>query len=304
MHRARPGWLLLAMVAAVLRGEEKSAPAPSRPPAASTAESASIEGAKQQFELMKSARDSTPNPGTALPRPAMPELHSVPREAPQKSPSLKPEGSAKSGNWLVEAMEKGRDPRNPGERRERDRERDRDGQPKEDSERLATRTSRTEMQSDAERVGREKPAEAAPANPLAPYLSQWMTPKDYALLGSKIDRGAGDFLARPDGSSGTAVQAAAPAAVMASRDPASNGGPGAKPSLAKPPDNPYLQGLSMPAVAAAVPAPPAASGASVPTPPAASVYAAPPPPASPRPKVPDFVKPQTDEKYFKQLKRF
>lgn len=296
-------WIALAVVAAGGAAEEKRAterPAETTAtPAAARPSEVSIEDAKRQFEHLKSARDAAGQPKAGLPRISTPELHSAPAEAlPRSLKTPKSESETKTGNWLVDAMEKGRDERKSGDRAER-------GRGSDDDRRDPANSRDKERSGDAaepERTGETK-REMAGVNPLAPYLSQWMTAQDYALLGAGIQKTADG--AESVGRAGSSGPSPVPGltggvAITDIVRPAAS----AKPAINAPPaENPYLQLLNAPPAA---PTPATASPVFVMpaarTP--ASTYTPPPAPPAPKPNVPDFLKPQSEEKYFKPLKRF
>jgi hypothetical protein len=297
---ARILWILLGMSAASAGAQD--GPAPARPVVAPPPGDA-IEAARQQFELLESARNGGSQPKTALPRVAMPELHSAPPESPLRTSSvLKPEPEFKTGNWLVEAMERTRDSRQESEtggRGERVRRADReplDGLEKSAGEKRGG--------ADSERT-REPQESASGFNPLAPYLSQWMTPQDYALLGPAIERNArtGDLL-RGHVPMGTAGVLEIGAGTTARNVPGGSAA-AARPLPVRPPaENPYLQTLNTFSVPSAGPAPAPATPRAVAPPGPPPVYPAPASAPAPKSHAPDFIKSQADEKYFKQLKRF
>jgi hypothetical protein len=145
-------------------------------------------------------------------------------------------------------------------------------------------------------------------NPLSPYLSGWISPQDFRLLApapesagitlpSNAGQGTGDSLASAE-RLGSGIPA------DSSRIPASIGGPRSDASGRS--ANPYLEAFSSsslapnPTLKAPVPTP-----TSTPVlPPPTSAAALPSEPATSPTRVPDFVRPTTDEKYYKPMKRF
>ena len=131
-----------------------------------------------------------------------------------------------------------------------------------------------------------------------------MTPHDYALLKPGLEQAIGaqiDTRTNAPSSSATISLPLLPGtnATFGSVSPVP-----VSPVQTAPRENPYLTALSP---APAIPAPNPTSVSTLPSLPAASALppflgAPQPPPA--KSAVPDFVKPATDEKYFKQLKRF
>lgn len=306
MHRAPTRWFLFALCAAGLAAEERTAPA--RDTAAQTEDA--ITAAKRDFQLLKSAQDGAAQPKGTVPRIAVPELHHDPAAARLRPTPIKPELDQKSANWLVEAMEQTRESRKDRNARN-DRER-RDGAE------LSGDASRREDPLGSERTGSARderpdpqeraedkdmtPAEVAVFNPLAQYLGDWMTPQDYALLGTRLQSGpaGGEFLraATPAGVGG--IDLGGSGAAETGLGVLASGTPG----FTRPPqENPYLQALSAPAPSVgSVGSTPASGQISAPNP--VPIYTPPPPPAPARTTVPDFVRPLPDEKYFKPLRRF
>ena len=146
----------------------------------------------------------------------------------------------------------------------------------------------------------ETKVEAAKLNPLAPFMAQWMSPKDYALL----KPGMTDSLT----SSTTAwAEVTLPGALTAATMDINRKGnalttlPGRNLSpvgvFSPAADNPFIQFVVSPALPAKVtaPAPPVVP---------ASAATAPVEPPPEKPKAPAIAKPSDDAKYFKQLKRF
>ncbi len=283
--------------------DEKSAATNSSAAAPLPADAIAI--ARREFEAVKSARDSVAQPKETFPRISAPELHVPPSGGawtPQKSTLLEKEKEKKSANWLVDAMEKSADARKDRERggveRERDRgpmsrRADREKEGEEDGEKRTTANGAEE---------RERKPETAVTNPLSAFLGTWMTPQDFALLKPGIEQG---FSATGGASSsGTSTLPGTGSAFpLPGSDASSAATAAARAAAATPRENPYLAmlGSVTPVSSASVAAPP------LPAPAANRGVIAPPslPPVSaPKSSVPDFVKPATDEKYFKQLKRF
>lgn len=269
-----------------------------------------IAAAKNDFDRIKSARDAALLPDSRLPKMSVPELASpsVPSTTTVVPRSKLPLKEGKSATWLADAMAKESGAR---ERRGRDangRERERrGGLSNEDvaSERSADPVFGTRSRvSESARQGDEPESVTAmkPANPLETFLGDWMTPQDYALLkpglSKSFDR-EGSRAHQTLGPAGTS----APNGLTAffPRSDSVNTGLSSAPR-----ENPYLEAMRSellvgpgsvnvnPVVAPPIARPPSAS----------SITSAPPPPLSPAPRIPEFVKPSTDDKYFKPLKRF
>jgi hypothetical protein len=274
---------------------------PSAPQSPGREEStATIEIARKEFDAVKSLRDFGADAKSGLPRLTMP---SMPVGGTPADPSASPAGLKRpelvrppSKNWLVEAMEKRPDEKDPRSDDERVLEKGRE--PGE------SRSARTRGSEDDERKNRPE----AP-NPFARFLGEWMTPQDLALLKPALDsstRADSPALngALPPGTGDTAFGWSEGNTKLAGIAPT----PGTRLQTANPVrENPYLDflGGNRPLVAPSPAITPSssspASALSLPgaVPPAAVA----PPPARPG-QLPDFVRPNTDEKYFKQLKRF
>jgi hypothetical protein len=244
---------------------------------------------------------------------------------PAKNGSEKQKAAAgtRSPTWLLDAMEKeakqakgNADPR-ANLRRERQGETglaaagSRAPEGEEAGERETRVTAEAAATADAKSAegaeARRTPAE----NPFDRFLAGWMTPGDYALLRGTANADtsgqSGATGAPPAGGTASGGLSADLAALSglgggeSGRTGGAMNGPAAAAGL--PRENPFLQQFEQlelrnarePAILAAPPAPGPASAAF--TPPVL------PPPTS-RPVVPDFAKPERDEKHFKQLKRF
>lgn len=291
-------FLALAGVAGTTTRGAEDSPAGSNAPAGES----SIANAKRDFESIKAAREPMLQPKPDFPRMGMPEMRAGPPEPRWTQPrAVGPE--QKESNWLVEAMEKKNESRNERERPtpERDRtERGIESREKSTADRLDERGDR-----DANDKKGEKPATVA-VNPFSKFLSSWMTPQDLALLQPSLTQTASSQidtrLNSPTGSTSSAMGSSLAANAVFGL--VSNTQPVQPPSV--PRENPYLSGFNATAVGAgsSPPIQPAASAQSL-TPATNIPLSAAPPPTSPtRSVVPDFVRPTSDEKYFKQLKRF
>jgi hypothetical protein len=266
-----------------------------------------IAAARREFNTVKALRSGLEAPRSELPAISTPELHTAPA-MPRMEPATKldPKAAGKSANWLVDAMMKpdethARDPRRTvSDPARRDRE---SGGPltldaPAGAETGTTATREATAPVAEKRVGPE-------FNPLNRYMAGWMTAQDYALLkpGSE-GAGSSSLSTRGDpslpaigadlsvlGDTGSALDLTA-----------ANSTPGAAFALPKPNENPFLQSLTL----TPMPEPAGLSAPSAPTSTSASVLVAPvPADAGPvRSKIPDFAKPATDKKFFKQLKRF
>lgn len=302
--RHRTAWLALAAalaggVANVGAADEKAPASPSSEPPADA-----IAIARREFEAVKSARNPALPAKGDFPRLTVPELRSAPPPAPWTPPKT-PAPEKKSANWLVDAMEKSADARKDRERNggspERDQGRTRElPGPEKDRDDADGSEPRRASDSNTER---ERKAENAVANPLAGYLGAWMTPQDYALLKPGIDQAFGNAA----GNSGNVLASPAdPTTAFALPGNAGIGGAnqaGPRGAPTTPRENPYLAMLNPP-VPAATPAPVTANALPPPVAPSRALPAPPAPVPAVKSSIPDFAKPATDEKYFKQLKRF
>lgn len=316
------GALACALAAAwPARGADNSGaatPPPEKSAPARADDSPNAIGAtKRELDTIKALRDPAQKPKGALPSMSMPELHSLPGALPSANSASKSSATnptAKSATWLVDAMEKGERDKSRGSRGDASRRGSRERETDDDSGRPGERATlgenaRRDEKDEADVRANRSEAEArdsrAAANPLTRYLGEWMTPRDYAALKPSLDAAAAP------GGAGALDSSGALPLVPGVTTPAIPGieaalGPNAA-ATALPPaprENPYLAAMQ-PAPIAALPVPP--PGIAIPAPAPAPVVAAPaitPAAPAPRPKVPDFAKPASDEKYFKQLKRF
>lgn len=304
-------------------------------PAKNTAASAevtaaeSIAATKRDLERIRGASDPRfqGSANAAAPRVAVPELRidSVESSMPPVAPTATKRASTpekNAGNWLVDAMEQGA--------RERDeRQRGAMGVPRWDerdarqpSELGPTTSGQPSRAGEPRLPGSERErtplsslanaAEKRPAttNPLAPYLSEWLTPHDYALLRPGI-------AAEAAGQTGAGVSdfrngvgselASALGAPTLKRDIPGGFGPAPMPRSPAPlRENPFLTGLIDPPRTVS---PPAATQPSIVATPSAvsdrlAIPMGTPQTPSISPRIPDVAKPRPDETYFKQLKRF
>jgi hypothetical protein len=283
----------------------------------------SIAAAKRQLDALKTDSNSTAA-GTrtdGLPAISLPNLNTgetSPSVVPS-NPAAAPTNARNGDNWLVDAM------MNPSNASTKDpRRQKRDNRPHNSSnDRVpglrelsgATTTADDQLSDAGGRTAQEgsnakadstrsDADEKAPSkdtfDPLAQYMASWLAPKDYALLRPTLDPQASSGLANASASSVDSI-AALPGAD--SRDGGLGLSFGDKPASlpAKPVDNPFLQFLTPPEspASAAPPVTPAPVFTPSPAPPPSVT-----PPPAPESQLPNFVKPNTDEKYFKPLKRF
>ena len=269
-----------------------------QPGAASSADTPEgIAGARKELDRLKSARDAGLLPGNNLPRvdlPPLPALQSgVPRSTPAKPP--KPNTAAtKSGNWLLEAMEKGDPPDDT--HAETDDPRDRIRGPRRRNEKLGTSV---EGRGTAAAADEERKPEVAVVSPFARYMADWISPQDLSLLKPA--------LAAPEARIEAGPAATANIAIVSGPGGLNDLLLGGSPASSVPPpprENPYLEALK-PELPAPMAVPPPLKPPELPPSRAVSTPAVPAPATPPvQSKIPDFARPSADEKYFKQLKRF
>lgn len=309
----------MGVACAIARAEDK--PAPARGEA-----EASISSAKKDFDTIKAARDAALQAKAEGLRLETPTMETDPSASPaawlraqkEKEKELAAK-KKKSANWLLEAMEKDRETK--PERG--DTARSAETQPTAVSI-TGERASETAMlaaaaQSAADDKAKEEPAAPPVVNPLTRYMSDWMTPKDFALLQSAPGvasakeglAGAGPGNASPDagGPAGVSLPGAAGGLEMVFGSGSTNR-PG---TLTPARENPFLQALGpLPTANAGPVAPFAPPPALAPLPPISGGLSSPtgfqPAPApelpQPRSSVPDFARPAIDDKAFKPMKRF
>ncbi len=271
-----------------------------------------IAEARKDFESLKSARDASLLPSSRMPQVGVPEL-SLPSTAPNPGgvPKLKPPlQQTKSPNWLVDAMEK--QTISKADRKQDPRSRDRksrSGSRETGYVGLDQKSGAAEEKGEAltasersQRDERDEDSATAVVNPLNSFLGEWMTPQDYALLKPGLTPTAEPGALPTASPVGTWGGSVAPGQALRDSTFLNT----AAPSAALPPtprENPYLQSLRPEA-----PAPsPAPRTRVIETPPIATRPAPTMPPTPvdvPTAKIPEFAKPSTDDRYFKQLKRF
>lgn len=295
MWRAVPVFLLL--VAFVL-AQEKT---PAGTPAAGEVDP--IAGAKREFEGVKADRGATEQAKPGLTSRAMPEL-TLGKPSPKLQLRAKTPAELlaekNSANWLVDAMLK------------------KDNKSADAAGTSLDEATMRELKLDpaiAARVAVEKPRDDKAAdrtlaartgpefNPLAQFMAGWMTPQDYSLLKPGLGGESADVLvARGEASIAGPTGELAMISEKSSGLAASASGREASPSsLAALAGNPYLQAFSPPPQnITSFAAPPSAAAPRS----TGTVLTPAPEQSAVKQRMPEFVKPATDEKYFKQLKRF
>lgn len=281
-------------------------------PVVRPAEGDSITVSKKEFDAVKSSRDPALQPKGDVPRLSAPEM-STGISGFSGLPATKPTDpkEKKPANWLIDAMEKSasadRNKRSSRGLADGERERDSSDNPLTRSAGDAAKDgSNSARDSDSGNAKEDNDRKTTTVvNPLDRYLAGWMSPQDYALLKPGLTEAANG--GRAGGKDALSSLPQAPGTMgLPGANTISALVPGAPAPLIAPPPpkaNPYLEALNAPAPIPAVTYVPPA----VVTPaPKVPVFAAPPPaPIDPaKSKLPDFVKPAQDEKYYKQLKRF
>ncbi|HVU35470.1 MAG TPA: hypothetical protein VHE61_18675 [Opitutaceae bacterium] len=292
----------------------------------------SIAAAKRDLDALKRSTNSalpTPATGTGIALPAMPQGPSddVVPIVNQSSVDAAKAAEKKRANWLVDAMmapkKKGagdsKDSADPFARLDRRRDSTMSGSRSSDRASDASDSDANpfdvtlDPDSRADSSGDSRSSDsalsgstpAAPgANPLAQFMSGWMSPRDYALLRrtvetpdkSSVSDSATSAAAAVPGDS-TSVLGGIDLSALSASNPALN-------SAAPPPDNPYVDALNAPDPSSFTASAAAPAASAIPPPPAPVFAPPPPPPEQDKSNIPDFAKPDPDDKYFKPLKRF
>lgn len=278
--------------------EAKAPLPPEKSPTVDGNHAASIAGARKEFEAVKSLRNNSGGQKMETPRMTVPRMQTEPTPGLVAPTQSSRGGEKRPTHWLIDAMEQ-----NATVKGQRGSEGRFSGsgpmdQRKEREERLAPHV---------ERGTREH---GVPTNPFAQYLGDWISPQDYALLKPAVAPvDAGRDLRTRDPMPQPSLEAFSPLPDSRSKPlvPAKVFGAA---TVATGTDrvNPYLEvlkspgvtPLSMPGVAT-----PKATIATAPAVPKSGKTTIPDlPPEPPRSRPPDYVRPNADDKYFKQLKRF
>jgi len=270
-----------------------------------------IDAARADLLRLKSDRAGVRTAPGGVPGIEAPEWHGGRAPATPVNPARpNPRAVTRNPNWLVEAMQKS------GAAREGERARAGAGSLLEAGlfEEVGGRRERSEGAPGELREAETRPASpnslppaesAAALNPLATFLSDWMTPQDLALL--------------QPGLTGNLAGGAGPPVPVTPFSPASGGvsptstiaGGGisvpVRPStagLGTVNDNPFLQALAPPSanIPALSTAPPMALFRP-PAAPSSNAIVSPPAPVPPS-RIPELARPPSDDRYFKPLKRF
>jgi hypothetical protein len=261
-----------------------------------------IAGAKRDFEGVKATRSPSEAAKAGLPGLETPEL-SLTKPTPKLTGRTKTAAEIlaekKSANWLVDAMMKKDENSEKAEAVDPDAALLRELKL---SPEVAARASAQKATEEKPSAKSELAKTGAEFNPLTRFMAGWMTPQDYSLLKPGMGGATADSLiargetsiSGPTGDLGPSAEKGGALEMMALSRPASLPTPGSA-------GNPFLQNFTPPPQGAANFVAPAASTAPVAP---ATVFTPPAEPPSAKSRMPDFAKPATDEKYFKQLKRF
>ncbi len=300
----RIAYLLASWLAASAPGRAQNPEAKTGTPAIQTdvrqaGTEDSIATAKREFDAVKSLRDFGPQAKGGLPRMSVPEMQTGASAALPSQKLKTPEGEKRPANWLVDAMAKQSAARSGPGRESETRT----------LEQAQERTERREEDLKGGGPANERKERHASNNPFARFLGDWISPQDYALLKPGLEQSFSSDASGPNGPKVAALGESFALKPTTGLESIDGFEPKSQPFGENTParENPYLQALANPVTAAAV------SSLARPVP------AMTPPPATskiglpaefqtgvtpPKKHVPDFVRPTTDEKYFKQLKRF
>jgi hypothetical protein len=247
-------------------------------------------------------------PTSRMPTVVVPELSLPPSPAtPGTSKAKTNPRETKSSSWLVDAMQKDSSANRLRDTRTRDRKNrtgEREGDLLEENRGEPGLAANEKEAAKIERERREQREEdattAVVANPLNGFLGSWMTPQDYALLKPGLtpptDGGLGPKVSPLPNSTNVPI----PSGGLS--DLSRTGSLPPTTAISARRENPYLQSLKteVPVTTTrrqndvAPIAPPSRPPPAITTPPVV------PPPS----KIPEFAKPSSDDRYFKQLKRF
>ena len=287
----RPAWTIsLLLGAAVALADDKPAP-PTEKPAPPAEEGIAV--AKREFDAVKSQRGARDSAKLELGGLAAPEIQ-VGGPAPQALPSASEATLAarkKSANWLVDAMAEAEKKKSVSDARDKKPD---DRAPDKDADALST----------ARQEPRDANKSIEPAgNPLDRYMASWMSPHDFSLLRPVLAGDTTNFLSGRNETTLAGLDAGLGDTVHTDSLGLLPGGVPTTGIPAPPRENPFLEGLTPPPQTSLrlLPTTMAPANATNPT---SSLLAPAPQPPPAKALTPDFVKPRTDEKYYKQMKRF
>jgi len=277
------------------------------PVLAGAQEPSGLEKAKQDLKTLPSIRKESDRPALNLPNIAAPSPAadlSAPMPSPSRSRANADEAKSGKGtdNWLVDAMMK-EDSRQAGTGRKGAKMRDEAHPLDADSETDGTDRNSGREPTAAKNAELDERARASDLefakveSPLTPFMADWISKRDHALLLPKGTSEVG-FVPETPGLVGGPDRAVA----ITFRGIDGRLDPVAAPEVRQPGENPFLQALQAPPVTP----PPAAPAPTLPGVGDLAPALMPPEPArDPRSPPPiDFSKPSQDNKYFPQLKRF
>jgi hypothetical protein len=271
--------------------------------AASAAEPAtenSITTVKRELDALKSSNSGTPAQKNEIPGLPMPALRMGEAEVPvvPRSGSKATAPQKKTGNWLIEAMEKKSDGAKSDRRRNA-------SEPNffTDEEDVTAEVENTRSEKTPAEKGERLPG--TNLNPLDRYMGEWMTANDLAVLLPNLAATGRTEGTRPVDAASSAF---AGDALTRNTLDAALGIRGVAVQLKEntPRENPFLQALDLPPTPTGRSSAPAPLPTTSPQPTRPPLFSPTPPPenAAAKTGTPDFAKPGSDEKYFKQLKRF
>lgn len=294
-----PFTVIAALFAAVM------GPAQEKPAAQPAPAEDAITATKRDFDSIKATPESATQTKSDLSRFGLPELHVSPGEFRPRNPpkALTPE--KKSANWLVDAMQKKSDLRTDLRKEQpggREAEHSLlDGQEADDAAQGEPKRSTTRAEAEA-MFQRERKEIDPTLNPLNRFLSDWMTPQDYALLKPGLQGSRAGESSGPRSEAPVSPFAGELSGIVTPDITTGMAGTN-KPAFVAPTpqENPYLQIFSVPTSLPSTPVSPITPATS----PRINAPVTSVPTGTPAPgRIPDFAKPATDDKYFKPLKRF
>lgn len=271
------------------------------PMLAGAQEPSGLEKAKQDLKTLPAVRSESERTGMRLPNIAnsgsASDATTPPPDSPHAAGAATEAPKAKaSGNWLVDAMMK-EEARTSGRKAGRDGD-DRAGTDRNDANDPLADTRRTAEAERGAPGARDRDTALVVDNPLAPFMADWISKRDQALLLPKAVPGLGD----PREGLGAPVGPVGDPTTITFRGLEARPETATGAALRPTPENPFLQAVLAPekpgpaAAPAPAPANPIASNPAL-TPPEPARDSRPPPPI-------DLSKPSQDAKYFPQLKRF
>lgn len=296
-----------------LRSQDRPA-APPAPAPVRNYETDTLAAARDVIRELGVGREARNLPAADLPRFAIPEWHQGADPAPRVHPARPNPGAApRNPNWLIDALQPPEVTRGPAEGGGGGRSVGPGARAAADHTGI-TRSRRDWAPTESRGAAERSPMDSGPpgagtmTNPLTAYLDDWMTPQDFTLLNPGLLGRAVAAVPPPvpgPVTGGLTEGPQPPAGIYRGMNPGSVPPAGSGPGTVY--ENPFLAALNAPATGGMTAAP--APRLALPTP-VSSVTAAPslapppPPPPAPPARIPDFIRPTAEEKYFKPLKRF